>query len=41
MSIASAVVFGLGPALKASRAEIAPNLKQGTELGGRSGSAAF
>jgi len=34
VSAASAVLFGLVPALKASRAEIAPNLKQGGPVAG-------
>lgn len=34
VSVASAVLFGLVPALKASRAEIAPNLKQGGQAAG-------
>ncbi len=34
MSIVSAVLFGLGPALKSSRVDIAPNLKEGARSSG-------
>ncbi|MBZ5627037.1 MAG: ABC transporter permease [Acidobacteriia bacterium] len=39
VSVASAVLFGLVPALKASRADIAPNLKEGARASGRRRSA--
>jgi len=41
VSVASAVLFGLVPALKASRAEIAPNLKQSGQTAGARRSAGW